>query len=75
MFCVQHWSKNYGKTYGCNYGEMFFYDECLAVNLCEKINNSGNGRAKIVISEWIEKEMSLVELPLKIGLPIIVSRK
>lgn len=75
MWCVQHWSKNYGKTYGCNYGEMFFDDEQSAVSLCEKINNGDNGRGVVITKEWTEKELPLIQFPLKMGLPIIVSRK
>lgn len=74
MWCVQHWSKDYGKTYGFNYGETFFDDEQIAVSLCEKYNNNGD-RAKVIFKEWIDKELPLVQFPLKIGLPIIVSRK
>lgn len=35
MFCVQHWSKDYGKTYGCNYGEIFLDDEPPSVIVTE----------------------------------------
>jgi len=73
MWCVQHWSKDYGKTYGCNYGEIFFNTEKEATDYCER--NKLNGRFKIVEKNWIETENTWVTFPLKIGLPIIVSRK
>lgn len=73
MWCVQHWSKDYGKTYGCNYGEILFDTEQECIDYCER--NRENGRFKIIEKDWIEKELPLIQFPLKMGLPIIVSRK
>lgn len=71
MYCVQHWSKNYGRTYGCNYGGVFFNTENEAIDYAAKCES----RTKIVELEWKEKKLPLQSFPLKIGLPIIVSRK
>lgn len=69
MYCVQCWGK---KLF--SYSEAFYDDEKQAINYCSDYNKY-NGYARIIQKDWIEKEQSLQEFPLKKGLPVIVNSR